>query len=173
MTGERSLEESTISTSPLTPAVASPSVHQSTNSPTVSSSFRQGTTIETSTDSCSVSSASGSSVEVLTVHLPCGLGDVGVDGVEQSLGRGVGAAPAQRGEAVAAEAHDRHVALPPARAARVLVADALQAHPLHHEVGDLAHRDVVAGAGVEDLKALPPAVEQGEHRRDHVGDVDV
>ena len=83
------------------------------------------------------------------------------------------AAPAQGGELVAAEAHDGHVALPAAGPAGVLVADVGEPHALDHEVGDLGHSDVVPGAGVEDLEALPAPVGEGEHRGDDVADVDV
>src|SRR5437762_1510256 len=49
MFGVLSLELSTIRICPVTPACLKPSLHQSTNSPTVISSFRAGTTMLMST----------------------------------------------------------------------------------------------------------------------------
>src|SRR5437016_10004393 len=76
MFGVLSLELSTIRICPVTPARLRPSLHQSTNSPTVISSFKAGTTMLTSTDAsvfplgirCAI--AVGPAVDVVDASLP-------------------------------------------------------------------------------------------------------
>src|SRR5215210_1398646 len=92
----------------------------------------------------------------------------------QGLTRRSLAAPAERADPVSAQPHDRHVAPPTARAAGELVASGaqLEADALHGEVRDLADADVVTGRDVEGVVG-PLAHMRGQHRVDHVLDVDV
>ena len=103
------------------------------------------------------------------------LRDHRVDRLAQRLARGAFAAPAERLDPGRVQAHHRDVALPAPVAAREgephaagREADAGDGH-----LGDLAHRDVVAGGDVVDRERRGRLFVREEHSAHHVVDVDV
>ena len=140
-----------------------PSWHQATKSAMVSSSFSAGMTIDSS-GSGDVAPAAGARTSGRTgardsrhdAHIrPAFMSGIiaSIDWRSASREERSQRQPSAL-DAVRVEAHDRHVALPAAVAARVLEAHAAgrEADALDGQLGDLAHRDVVAGRDVVDLR---------------------
>src|SRR5579884_2417176 len=145
--GVLSVELSTIKICPLTPARRMPSLHHSTNSPTVSSSFAAGTTMLNSTSPGAVpvgNKCCGASSVVPAISVPSPINPVrnlaragaaplnsmdfpasciiqfpahGRHSLPQRLLRRIAILPAQCLDLCAIEADDRHVPLPTAIAA--------------------------------------------------------
>src|SRR5688572_4843136 len=149
MEGVSSVELSTMRICAVTPARWMPSLHQSTNSPTVIRSFSAGTTILRST-SPSVA-FSGSKCRILGDSL---MAQFLPHCLKRSLHRLAGAAlalPSQAGDLRRIKAHDGDVAFPPTISAGKFEGDIFQSGDFHREIRDFTDGDIVARGDIEDI----------------------